>query len=61
MKKQLELGEHIKKGTDLFLLRPHETLLTNFPYLLPPEVLALISLKKFRHLRRAYHPNEGPR
>ncbi|AAW45086.2 hypothetical protein CNBL2190 [Cryptococcus deneoformans B-3501A] len=38
MKKQLELGEHIKK-----------------------EVLALISLKKFRHLRRAYHPNEGPR
>ncbi|WVQ83543.1 hypothetical protein IAT38_005684 [Cryptococcus sp. DSM 104549] len=38
MKKQLELGEHIKK-----------------------EVLALISLKKFRHLRRSYHPNEGPR
>ncbi|OWZ26539.1 hypothetical protein LQV05_001816 [Cryptococcus neoformans] len=61
VKKQLELGEHIKKGTDLFLLRPHETLLINFPYLLPPEVLALISLKKFRHLRRAYHPNEGPR
>ncbi|RXK38825.1 hypothetical protein M231_03881 [Tremella mesenterica] len=25
------------------------------------EVLALISLKKFRHLRRAYHPHEGPR
>jgi hypothetical protein len=26
-----------------------------------PEVLALISLKKFRHLRRSYHANEGPR
>ncbi|WWC59941.1 uncharacterized protein I303_102504 [Kwoniella dejecticola CBS 10117] len=38
LKKQLELGEHIKK-----------------------EVLALISLKKFRHLRRSYHANEGPR
>ncbi|WRT65419.1 uncharacterized protein IL334_002362 [Kwoniella shivajii] len=38
LKKQLELGEHIKK-----------------------EVIALISLKKFRHLRRTYHPNEGPR
>ncbi|KAK8861311.1 hypothetical protein IAR55_002130 [Kwoniella newhampshirensis] len=38
LKKQLELGEHIKK-----------------------EVLALISLKKFRHLRRTYHPNDGPR
>ncbi|WWC87548.1 uncharacterized protein L201_002438 [Kwoniella dendrophila CBS 6074] len=38
LKKQLELGEHIKK-----------------------EVLALISLKKFRHLRRTYHANEGPR
>lgn len=25
------------------------------------EVLALISLKKFRHLRRSYHANEGPR
>ncbi|OCF42553.1 hypothetical protein I317_03669 [Kwoniella heveanensis CBS 569] len=38
LKKQLELGEHIKK-----------------------EVMALISLKKFRHLRRTYHANEGPR
>ncbi|WVR04080.1 hypothetical protein IAU60_001079 [Kwoniella sp. DSM 27419] len=38
LKKQLELGEHIKK-----------------------EVMALISLKKFRHLRRSYHANEGPR
>ncbi|WVQ73899.1 hypothetical protein IAR50_003480 [Cryptococcus sp. DSM 104548] len=38
LKKQLELGEHIKK-----------------------EVLALLSLKKFRHLRRSYHANEGPR
>jgi len=25
------------------------------------EVLALISLKKFRHLRRSYHAHEGPR
>ena len=25
------------------------------------EILAMISLKKFRHLRRAYHPHEGPR
>ncbi|ODN80831.1 hypothetical protein L202_02974 [Cryptococcus amylolentus CBS 6039] len=38
LKKQLELGEHIKK-----------------------EVLALLSLKKFRHLRRSYHAHEGPR
>ncbi|WVQ94325.1 hypothetical protein IAU59_001404 [Kwoniella sp. CBS 9459] len=38
LKKQLELGEHIKK-----------------------EVIALISLKKYRHLRRTYHANEGPR
>jgi hypothetical protein len=27
----------------------------------PAEVLALISLKKYRHLRRTYHPNDGPR
>ncbi|ORY25252.1 hypothetical protein BCR39DRAFT_544640 [Naematelia encephala] len=38
LKKQLELGEHIKK-----------------------EVLALISLKKYRHLRRSYHADEPPR
>ncbi|WVN90391.1 uncharacterized protein L203_105627 [Cryptococcus depauperatus CBS 7841] len=38
LKKQLELGEHIKQ-----------------------EVLSLISLKKFRHLRRTYYPHEDPR
>lgn len=49
LKKQLELGEHIKKGAHM--LGYHSI----------AEVLALISLKKFRHLRRSYHPNEGPR
>ncbi|GFZ42880.1 hypothetical protein JCM24511_00598 [Saitozyma sp. JCM 24511] len=47
LKKQLELGEHIKKGESSIYIAL--------------KVLALISLKKYRHLRRAYHPNEGPR
>ncbi|KAK1920812.1 hypothetical protein DB88DRAFT_513557 [Papiliotrema laurentii] len=25
------------------------------------EILAMLSLKKFRHLRRSYYPNDGPR
>lgn len=25
------------------------------------EVLAMLSLKKFRHLRRSYYPNDAPR
>jgi hypothetical protein len=25
------------------------------------EILAMYSIRKYRHLRRAYHPNEAPR
>ena len=52
VKKQLEMGEHVKKGTFRLVSLDHADSL---------EILAMLALKKFRHLRRAYHPNEGPR
>jgi hypothetical protein len=75
LQKQLELGEHIKKGRSYcsYTFMPHvwscyvvHDLSRSFwtdreSSWRWVEVLALISLKKFRHLRRSYHANEGPR
>lgn len=65
LQKQLELGEHIKKGewtwsTACLGLHPRWPLMVEYITDIT-EVLALISLKKFRHLRRSYHANEAPR
>ena len=77
IEKNLALGEHVKKGEFTFPLIPsiivmHPGLIGRLPIsrsdlpcfprpLSEIEVLAMLSLKKFRHLRRSYYPDDGPR
>ena len=52
IEKALCLGEFIRDGVCIRVMT--ENFLTN----LPAETLALYSLKKYRHLKRAYTPSE---
>lgn len=75
IEKQLALGEHVKKGQPLRLLLLSVILppVTSYHQLelidtyismwrhIVTEVLTLISLKKFRHLRRSYYPDDPAR
>lgn len=62
IEENLALGEHVKKGKRngvrklRQLARAHR-----LPFRPDAEVLAMLSLKKFRHLKRSYYDNEPPR